>query len=291
MDVNIQKFILNAQKIEITEYYIYKKLSRVVKDPHNREVLNRIADDELMHYNYWKSHTNRDIQPSKILIWFYYFIARVFGLTFGVRLMELGEERAIKSYSEIVKIIPEAQDIIDDEQKHEDELLKMLDEELLDYIGSVVLGLNDALVELTGALAGLTLAFNNTAVIAVAGLITGVAASMSMGASEYLATKSEEESNKNPLKAAIYTGFAYILTVIFLIAPYLIFNNLDPITCLIIALLNAVIIVFLFTFYISVAKSLPFKKRFLEIIGISMGIAALSFIFGLIVNSFIPIEI
>jgi VIT1/CCC1 family predicted Fe2+/Mn2+ transporter len=47
-------------------------------------------------------------------------------------------------------------------------------------------------VELTGALSGLTLAFRNTRLIAMAGLITGIAASLSMAGSEYLATKSEE---------------------------------------------------------------------------------------------------
>ena len=46
----------------------------------------------------------------------------------------------------------------------------MLDEERLRYIGSVVLGLNDALIELTGALAGLTLALQNTQLNLLLGL-------------------------------------------------------------------------------------------------------------------------
>ena len=41
---------------------------------------------------------------------------------------------------------------------NESALLQLLDEEKLRYTGSIVLGLNDVLVELTGALAGLTLA-------------------------------------------------------------------------------------------------------------------------------------
>ena len=51
----------------------------------------------------------------------------------------------------------------------------MIDEEKLKYIGAVVLGMNDALVELTGTLAGLTLALQNEKLVGVAGLITGVA--------------------------------------------------------------------------------------------------------------------
>ncbi len=93
-----------------------------------------------------------------------------------------------------------------DEQHHEEKLIEMIDEERLQYMGSVVLGLNDALVEFTGALAGFTLALNDTKLIALTGSITGIAAALSMASSEYLSTKSEKTHNKRPVKAAIYTG-------------------------------------------------------------------------------------
>jgi len=245
----------------------------------------------LKHYHFWKQYTQREVKPSRLKIWFYYVISRIFGLTFGIRLMELGEGQAQIFYSTISKVIPETQSVINDEESHEKQLISLIDEELLDYIGSVVLGLNDALVELTGALAGFTLAFQNSQLIALAGLITGIAASLSMAASEYLATKSEEKSSKNPLKAALYTGVAYIFTVCFLILPYLILGNQSPLVCLTITLINAVLIVFIFTFYISVAKDLSFRKRFSEIVGISLGVAALSFVIGLMVRSFFNIDI
>lgn len=292
LDALVEKSVLMAQRNEITEHHIYKKLAKTQENnPHNQDVLNRIAEDELRHYTFWKTHTRRELHPKKIIIWFYYFIARIFGLTFGVRLMELGEERAQVNYSLIAKTIPEAQAIIVDEKAHEDQLIELLDEELLDYMGSVVLGLNDALVELTGVLAGFTLVFQDTRLIAIVGLITGIAAALSMGASEYLATKSEEKTSKSPLKSALYTGAAYLGTVFFLIFPYIIFGNLSPLVNLAIALINAVILVFLFTFYISVAKNLPFRRRFFEVISISLGIAALTFIIGMVVRSVLKIEI
>ncbi|MFX0123060.1 MAG: VIT1/CCC1 transporter family protein [Candidatus Hodarchaeota archaeon] len=291
LDQHTKKLVFNAQKNEITEFYIYKKLSKSIKDPKNQNILNQIAEDELKHYTFWKQYTQREVKPSQLKKLFYYIIARIFGLTFGIRLMELGEGQAQVFYSTITKVIPEAQSVIDDEEAHEKQLIGLIDEELLDYIGSVVLGLNDALVELTGALAGLTLAFQNTQLIALAGLITGIAASLSMAASEYLATKSEKQTTKSPLKAAIYTGTAYIFTVLFLILPYLFFSDQSPLFCLAITLINAILVVFLFTFYISVAKDLSFKKRFAEIVGISLGVAALTFIIGLVVRAFLPIEI
>ena len=45
--------LLAMQQGEITEYYIYKKIALVQKDLHNREVLTRIAQDELGHYGIW----------------------------------------------------------------------------------------------------------------------------------------------------------------------------------------------------------------------------------------------
>ena len=48
--------------------------------------------------------------------------------------------------------------MLGDERRHEEELYGMLDEERLHYVGAMVLGLNDALVELTGAIAGVTFA-------------------------------------------------------------------------------------------------------------------------------------
>ena len=47
------------------------------------------------------------------------------------------------------------------------------------------------MLEFTGALAGYTFALQNTRLVAVTGLITGVAASLSIATSKYLSTKSE----------------------------------------------------------------------------------------------------
>jgi len=284
----IKNKILLAQKSEITEHFIYEKLSLSIKEPHNKKILKEISKDELRHYHFWKERTGKEVKPDKFRIWAYYLISRLFGVTFGIKLMEKGEEQAQLSYGEISKFIPEAKSIIQDEDEHERELINLIDEERLKYVGSMVLGLNDALVELTGALAGFTLALQNTLLIATAGLVTGVAASFSMAASEYLSTKSEK-TEKNPLKASIYTGVAYILTVFFLLFPYLFFKNYF--FCLGFALFNAIIVILIFTFYISVAKDIPFKKRFLEMALISLGVAALSFAIGFLVRIFLKVEI
>lgn len=165
----------------------------------------------------------------------------------------------------------------------------MIDEEKLQYVGSMVLGLNDALVEFTGSLAGWTFAMQSNKLILLAGIITGISATLSMASSEYLSAKNEGE--ENPLKSAIYTGIAYIITVVILLIPYAILPNEYFIHSLIIMLLFVIIIIAAFNFYISVAKDLNFKEKFKEMSLISLSVASVSFIIGILVKKFIGIDI
>ncbi len=284
----IRNELLKAQKTEITEYHVYRRIAKTLPDEENRRVVNQIAEDEHRHFEIWKGYTGEEVKPNRLQIWFYTTVSRVFGFTFGFKLMELGEEKAQVNYEKIAADIPEAREVIKDEDRHEDLLLERLDEERLRYAGSVVLGLNDALVELTGALAGLTLAFQNVKIIALSGLVTGIAASFSMAASEYLSTDSEE-TDKNPVRAAVYTGIAYIVTVALLILPYLLLDN--EYICLAIALSTSVIIIAIFNFYISVAKGEPFGKRFFEMAGLSLGVAAFSFLIGFLIRNWLGVDV
>jgi VIT1/CCC1 family predicted Fe2+/Mn2+ transporter len=283
MDIpeNLRNRLLAAQRNEITEHHIYLKLAAAQPDSENRPILEHIAKDELRHYYEWKKYTGQEVPADWVKMWFYYLVSRIFGFTFGIKLMEMGEGSAQKNYADIAQSVPEAVKIHQDEHEHEGQLINMLDEERLRYAGSIVLGLNDALVELTGALSGLTLALQNVHLIALTGLITGIAAAMSMAASEYLSVRTENTS-KHPLRAAVYTGIAYIITVTLLILPYLLFTNyyLDLIICL----TTAVLIIAGFNYYISVAKGESFRRRFTEMASLSLGVAAFSFVVGYLIR-------
>ena len=203
--------------------------------------------------------------------------------------MESGEERAQKVYAQLYDQIPEAAEIRADEERHEAALLELLDEERLHYVGSMVLGLNDALVELTGTLAGLTFAMQNNQLVALSGLITGASATLSMASSEYLSARSEGRSDA--LKSSVYTGIAYLLTVVLLILPYLLLPAGAWLSSLGIMLCTAVLIIAGFTYYISVAQGLSFRHRFAEMASISLGVAVISFVIGLLVKQFLGIDL
>jgi len=214
--------------------------------------------------------------------------------------MEKGEVATQHLYQDLIGKEDGIEKVIEEEEKHEEELIDALDEEKLAYVGSIVLGLNDALVELTGTLAGLTFGLANIRIVAFSGLIVGIAASLSMASSEYLSTK-QEGSHAFALKSALYTGSAYVIAVILMIMPYLlipvkeysVYGKQIPSVYLALTITIAIVvlIIFVFNYYISVAKNLNFKKRFLEMLTISLGVAVLSFLVGYVIRIFFGIDI
>ena len=287
LNEEVRKRLLENQQDEINAHHLYAFVADRIKDPHNSEVFRAISMDELSHYNRLKGITAVELKPQTFKILLMKWMIIIFGLTFGIKFFEKSESVAISRYSSLDAELAFMDEIVKQEQRHEDELIALINEEKLNYVGSIVLGLNDALVELTGALAGYTFAFQNTRLIALTGLITGISASLSMAASEYLSTR--QDGGDDAGRSALYTGVAYVITVILLILPFLLLSN--PFLSLGVTLSIAVLIIFLFNYYISVAKDYPFKKRFIEMAVISLGVAGISFLVGILVKQVFGIDL
>ena len=281
--------IRRMQQNELDESVIYKNIAGFAKGRENRRTLMRLAKEELAHCQIWKKYTGQELKPNRTKVIFYTLIARIFGFTFAVKLMERGEERAQEEYELLAREVPESAEIRVQEEEHEHALLGMLDEERLQYVGSMVLGLNDALVELTGSLAGFAFALQNNRLIALSGLIVGISATFSMASSEFLAARSEGRTDA--LKSCSYTGIAYLLTVVALIAPYLLLPSTAFVPALILMLGVVVAIIAGFTYYTSVAQDQPFKRRFAEMAIISVSVAVLSFVVGILAKKFLGVEL
>lgn len=284
---SIRKQISQLQKGEITEYHVYRNIAKRTRNSENRRILEKIAAEEKAHYLIWTKLLGQDAKPNRCHIFFLNLLSVLFGYTFAIKLMEKGEDKAKNYYEEIGRHIPEAIQIAHEEDIHEQQLISLLNEERLNYVGSMVLGLNDALVELSGTLAGLTFAFADPKLISLSGLITGIAASLSMAASEYLSARAENKPDA--LKSAFYTGGAYILTVALLILPYLLIPN--HFLALGVMLFIVVFIIFIFNYYLSVAKDMPFSKRFLQMVIISLGVAAISFGIGILIKLGLGVDV
>ena len=281
--------IKRMQQSELTESVIYEEIAKFAKGEENRLTLMRLAKEEKAHYEIWKKYTGIEMQPEKFKILKYKMLARIFGFTFAVKLMERGEENSQEEYDKLAKEVEESIIIRQQEEEHENALLNMLDEERLQYVGSMVLGLNDALVELTGSLAGFTFAMQNTRLIALSGLIIGISATFSMASSEFLAAKSE--GRDDALKSCAYTGTAYLVTVVLLILPYLLLGNSQYILALGIMMLTVILIIAGFTYHTSVAQDQPFKSRFAEMAIISISVAVISFFVGVAAKAILGVDI
>ena len=286
--------VKKLQAAEMLERMIYLKLQGSIKNEQDRKVLLEIADSELKHYEIWKNYTKVDVKPNMFLVYWYVFLGKLLGYTFTIKIMEKKQSAfnhvMVKDLAlELAEEIPDLEIIIKDEDEHEQLLIQMIDEEKLQYVGSMVLGLNDALVEFTGSLAGWTFAMQSNRLILLAGLITGISATLSMASSEYLSAKNDGE--KNAVKSAVYTGIAYLTTVIILITPYAIFPDKSFTQALILMLVLVIFIIAAFNYYIAVAKDLSFKAKFKEMSTVSLSVAFVSFLIGLAVKQFLGIEV
>ena len=284
---DLKKFI-RFQRNEYTESIVYDRLASIEENTSNSKVLRMISAEEKAHYYTLKKYTNTEVKPNRWRIAKYYWLARILGITFAIKLMESSENSAHQEYARYTEC-EDLQRLSREEEIHEEKLIGLINEERLEYMGSVVLGLNDALVEFTGALAGFTLALSDHKLIALTGSITGIAAALSMASSEYLSTKSEGDKSKHPAKAAIYTGIAYIITVVALVTPFILISNV--LIALGVMLAMALIIIALFNYYYSVARGESFRKRFMEMAVLSFSVAGISFLIGYALKTFTGIDV
>lgn len=283
------KIIKKMQQSELTESIIYAEIAKFAKGDENKKTLLRLADEERAHYEIWKNYTGIEMKPEKLKVFKYKMIARVLGFVFAVKLMENGEERSQAEYEYLSNEVEESTAIKSQEEEHEAALLEMLDEERLQYVGSMVLGMNDALVELTGSLAGFTFAMQDTRLIALSGLIMGISATFSMASSEFLSARSEGRTDA--FKSCCYTGIAYLITVALLILPYLLLDNRQYLIALLTMIAIVILIIAGFTYYISVVKSERFKPKFLEMSIISVSVAVVSFVVGILAKNFLGVDL
>lgn len=281
--------IARMQQNELNEYHIYSKIAKRIKkkDPQNAATLQRIANEERKHYKIWSTYTNKSLKPNKLRVWWYTLLATILGFTFAVKLMEKGEAGAQDAYATLEQEIPESVKIRQEEEEHEQELLQMLDEERLQYVGSMVLGMNDALVELTGSLAGFTFALQNSRLVALSGLIVGISATFSMAASEFLSARSEGRSDA--FKSCCYTGIAYLVTVVLLITPYLLITQ--PLIAMMVMIAIVLAEIAAFSYYIAIAREEKFGKNFATMAIISCSVAIASFIVGILAKQLLGVDI
>ena len=284
----LMKLVKKAQIDEEQGAILYEFMAKREKNEENKKILLQMSKDEKKHAEVWKNITKKHLKPNALSILKFKFITIVMGITFVIKTMQKKENLAQHEYEKMMEELPEAAKMLEDERRHEKELYNMIDEERLNYIGAMVLGLNDALVELTGAIAGVTFALANTRLVALTGIITGISATLSMTASNYLAERAD--NNPKALKSSIYTGVAYLITVALLVLPYLLLPAHMYILAFAIMIATVILIIAFFNYYIAVAKEEPFFKNFATMAIISLSVAVISYIIGILAKNVLGID-
>lgn len=287
LDAGSSRIVRKAQVDEEVGAAIYAFMASREKNPENARILAQMSADEACHAATWREITGEDLAAPRGKMLKLKLLTRVLGFTFVMKSLEKDEELAQDAYARMKDRFPQAATMLDDERRHEQELEGMLDEGRLHYVGAMVLGLNDALVELTGAIAGVTFALADTKLVAMTGIVTGVSATISMAASNFLAERAE--GHDDAIKSSLYTGISYLVTVALLVLPYLLLPSEMYLVAFFAMIVIVIVIIAAFNYYISVAKEEPFARRFGEMAVISLSVAVISFAIGLAAKAILGI--
>ncbi len=259
-----------------------------------KETLQKFSEHEKNDYKFWKTFSSKkEFTVSPITIYFLKILRKILGLTFLVKYLEKQEKELISRYTDFLSRVHDKvlkakiKEAIAHETKHETELIGQIKEERVEFISSIILGINDGLIELTGALVGFSFALQNHFFIALTGLITGIAASLSMASSAYMQAQYEE--GKNAKKAAFYTGAAYIIIVLLLVLPFLITDSISISLALLVGFV--LIIIGTISFFTSVIFERSFKRQCVQMILFTLGTAAITFFIGLALRIWLGLEI
>ena len=279
---------IQQARTELTEHIVYGKLAAREKNPENRAALEKLSAQELTHYEFWKTLLPAEIDPKPhaLTVFVTPLLRIVLGATFTTKLLEGHETNAVANYKAILSQIPATHQerlklIIEDEKSHEMALIGEIKEKRVAYLGFIVLGLADAIVEITGVHAGFLGVTGETLIAGVAGIIVGFAAAISMGSASYLQAK--QDPDKSAFISAFATGGAYLFSVVLLALPYFLIRSMVP--AFVLSTSVGIILIAFFTFYGTVVfEGRKFWREFFEATGLMLGTAVATFVWGYIVG-------
>ncbi|MEM1943804.1 MAG: hypothetical protein QXO30_04270 [Candidatus Caldarchaeum sp.] len=280
MDADYRRFVDNEYK----DYRVYSTLASVEKNGQRKETLQKLADVEKRHFSFWLQHTPAyKPSTSRVFLNFVVLCRLLLGVTFVVKALEGHEKKTLEEYRLMVSRLENnsvekqaIEKIINEEVEVERELVGHIDEAVAKYLGFMMLGVADAIIELTGVQTGFLGVSSSTVVAGIAGLIVGCAAAVSMGAASYL--QARQGVSENPVISGIVTGGIYMMTVVALVFPYFILR--DMLYAFMLSIVSATILTAFFTYFSTILQEKSFSTEFLINISILAAVAAGTYLLG-----------
>jgi VIT1/CCC1 family predicted Fe2+/Mn2+ transporter len=287
LDSTLSKVARVRMSDEYSDHTLYDRLSKTVdSDSPFAVALKELSATELRHYEFWRKYVpGEKPKLANGKLYWVLFLRRILGLTFASRYLDRHESNVIAEYKGLVGLIPPEDrgafdEMVADEQDHEKAFAQRIESSAITYISFVVLGLADALVEITGIHAGSLGIYNRTEIAGLAGVIAGAAASLAMASAAFAQAKQGFKGSAR--RSATYTGVSYFVTAIILAGPYFLTRNM--IYALSVSLTLAVLILAFTTYYSTVISAKPFLKDFVEILAIMFAVTVILYVFGYFVR-------
>lgn len=301
---------------ELADYEIFKRLAEGEKDGNLKVLLGRLARMERAHMKIWaeiagKKEPELHARGFMIMIKVYAFLlARsILGVAFITMLLGTEEMDALEEYTgvmENVQLSPKEKRLLDiviaDERYNEIDLKERIREYRgqLNYIRSIVFGLNDGLVEILAAVAGIAVVATSGTVVIVAGVIIGVSGTLSMAGGSYLSAKShnlmedidedgEGNTNTTPLQEALYTGVYYFLGSLVAIIPFVF--GLVGVAGILVAVILVSLVLTMVSIIVAVVSGTSVQKRVFEMLAVSLGAVMVTVILGTVARVYFGIVI
>lgn len=304
-------------KDEYTDHFVYMSLLKSEKHRGLRALLEKMAAQEQRHMMSWERLLNkRGVFPRapmfiSLRVVGFRIMRRFFGTAFMTKVLERNETNGIEEYSDAIKgdvahssMAKAIREILKDERGHQRELMKEIEayEGSLEYIKSIVFGLNDGLVEILAAVAGLAALATTSSVVIAGGIIVAVSGTLSMAGGAYLASKSQNIVSKaverdgkmktktgEPMKDAYYTGVFYFLGALVPILPFIF--GAKSYLGIALAMIFDIIVLTVASIVIAVVSDTSVKRRTFEMIAISIGAALVTIVIGTIARVYFGIVV
>ncbi len=300
---------------EFVDYEVFSRLSRSEMDSELKVLLGRLARMEKAHMGIWARMAGGTEPSLGLYSWIamlkvYAFLGarKLLGVAFVVMLLGRGEMEALERYTEAIEhAVLSTSDkklldmIIADEKYNEADIKDKIKEYKgqLNYIRSIVFGLNDGLVEILAAVSGIAVVATSGTVVVIAGIIIGVSGTLSMAGGSYLSSKSHnlvedldasaDGKGTTPLHEAAYTGVYYFLGSLVSILPFM--AGLVGFTGILVAVLLVSLVLTTVSTIVAVVSGTSIRRRVLEMLGISLGAVAVTILLGGIARTYFGVVI
>lgn len=314
----VNKEILGEKLVldELFDLSLYREFAKTAKGE-AKKTLEELIPIEEKHLAFWREFFRvpemRLNFGRRVRLFIFALIGRFFGEA-GIHLvLEAIEVYGVRKYLTLWRqyegqpLGGAVKEILEDELRHEDMVVSRLAERKIspERIRNIILGLNDGLVEIVGAVSGFFAAFQNPTTVLVASFTVAVAGAFSMAAGTFSAVSSErevrnieigkkrflgeKESDELPVRpfgSALAVGISYFLGALVPVLPVFLgaANILFP-------FLAAGFMIAIVSFVLAFLSGMEIKKR----IGINLLILVLAvgvtYTVGTIVQNYWGIEI